>query len=129
MKKWLLVTLFVGMNGFSLLGLANIPGSTFWMNSPLPEDLRAIVLDELTVNCAYGISEWGLKEDKTEVLQDGTYRVTFLSRYLYQWKHSSVQQIVILVKPKAEYSGNPLPRNVDMRMVEGVCQPEAHQRL
>jgi len=52
---------------FSLISQANTVESTFKIDSPIPQDLKVMILEKLTQTCASAVVENGLTEVQTEV--------------------------------------------------------------
>ncbi|MGZ5278994.1 MAG: hypothetical protein ACXWC9_03580 [Pseudobdellovibrionaceae bacterium] len=52
---------------FSLISQANTVESTFKIDSPIPQDLKVMILDKLSKTCSNAVVENGLTEVQTEV--------------------------------------------------------------
>ena len=52
---------------FSVLSSANTVQSVFQANSPIPQDLKVLILQSVTKQCGSYFSEYGLGELQTEV--------------------------------------------------------------
>ena len=99
MKRWILaVAVFAAFSA-----RANTVETVFQKDSPLPKELRELVLDAVNARCARGVSWNGLKEISTKVTPveieqgqvDNYYDTEFKSDYIFDGAHPTFAYITV----------------------------------
>jgi hypothetical protein len=98
-----LVLLLAAILVVSLKGYSNTIESTFLKETILSIALQQTILDQLNLECAEGISEYGLSEVSSVVLskkselgtKDTIYRTEFSSQYYFDGMHPSHQRLIV----------------------------------